>query len=303
MTTAPGRPRVSVAVSGTPLCREFIRSVQAEGVIELDLREVKPIHRAFRPMVMETAFDISELAIVTAIQAIDHGKPIIPLPITVAARLQHKCIVQNVRFGTLEPADLPGRKVAVRAYSQTTGAWVRTLLEREYGIRSDSISWITQEAPHVAEAAEPSNVLRDPDGAGPAELLASGRVDAAIFGNDLPADAWVRPLIADPDSVAQASYERSGIVPINHIVAVARDFALRQPELVRYVYRSFEQSRRRAFERAQERAFHPFGFEAMRPSVDALLQSAASQHLTSKQIRFDDLFGEAARLLGQTAAG
>ncbi len=293
------RPKVKVALSTTPLCREFLRAAQAEGVINLDIQEIKPIHRAFRPMVMEAAFDISELAIVTAIQAIDHGKPIIPLPITVAARFQHKCIVQNSRHGSLTPADLPGRRVAVRAYSQTTGAWVRTILQMEFGVASDSITWVTQEAPHVAEAAEPANVLRDPNGAGPAELLEDGRVDAAIFGNDLPSDSWIQPLIEDPDTVARASYERSKVAPINHVIAVGRNFAERHRDLVQYVYRTFAASRPRVFQ-DEQLALHPFGCDEMRHSVEVLLRHTAAQQLTTKLVSFDQLFGEAAHLLGKT---
>lgn len=298
MTAAPAaaRPKVDVALSATPLCKAFLRAIDSERALDLELHEIRPIHRAFRPMVMETAFDVSELAIVTAIQAIDHGKPIVPLPVTIAARLQHRCIVHDARRGRLEPADLPGRKVAVRAYSQTTGAWVRTILEREFGVPSDSVTWVTQEAPHVAEAAEPPSVLRDPHGAGPAELLAEGLVDAAIFGNDRPSDPWIQPLIDEPDTVAQASFERTGVVPINHVVAVSRDFAASHPELVRTIYRTFAECRPRAF--GDERlALHPIGVDAMRHSVDVLLRHAAAQGLTSRLLGVDEIFGEAARLL------
>jgi len=293
------RPTVSVALRPTPFSKDFLRAIQAEGVIDLDIREIKPIHRAFRPMVMEAAFDVSELAIVTALQAVDHGKAIIALPITVAARFQHKCIVRNANFASFAPADLPGRRVAVRAYSQTTGFWVRNILEMEHGVASDSVTWITQEAPHVAEAHEPANVLRNPNGAGPAELLESGQVDAAIFGNDLPTDPWVRPLIEAPDAQARAIFERSGVVPINHVIAVAREFAERQPDVVRYIYRSFAASRTRAFE-GDELALYPFGADAMRHSLDVLLRHAAAQQLTTKALTFADLFGEAARLLSES---
>jgi 4,5-dihydroxyphthalate decarboxylase len=292
-----GTTPVTIALSGTPICAEFLRLAETEQRIVLDPKTVKPIHRAFRPMVMETAFDISELAIVTAIQAIEHGKPIIPLPITVAARLQHKCIVQNASRGTITPADLPGRRVAVRAYSQTTGAWVRTILGMEFGVASDSVTWITQEAPHVAEATEPPNVLRDPNGAGPAELLAGGLVDAAIFGNDLPTDDWVQPLIPDPEVRARASFERSGVVPINHIVAVSRAFAERHPDVVRYVYSTFATARSRALEPARLAMF-PFGPDAMRHSVEVLLEHAHAQQLTSRRLSFDTVFGAAANLIG-----
>ena len=290
------RPRVTAALSATPLCGEFARTVEAAGEIELDLKAIQPIHRAFRPMVMQAAFDLSELAIVTAIQAVDHGKPIIALPVTVASRFQHKCIVQNSSYTRLKPADLPGRRVAVRAYSQTTGAWVRTILEVEFGVESDSILWVTQEAPHVAEAAEPENVLRDPNGAGPAELLEGGYVAAAILGNDLPSDPWVEPVIEHPDVVARASFERSGVVPINHVVAVSRDFARRSPEAVRYIYRTFAASRSAALSE-EKLALYPFGADEMRHSVDVLLGSAAAQQLTTRLMTFDEVFGEAIELL------
>lgn len=291
------RPEVSVALRATPLSKEFLRTLRAENAIDLDFREIKPIHRAFRPMAMEAAFDLSELAIVTAIQAVDHGKPIIALPITVAARFQHKCIVQNAERGNLAPEDLPGRRVAVRAYSQTTGFWVRNILEMEYGVASDSITWVTQEAPHVAEAEEPPNVLRDPNGAGPAELLASSRVVAAIFGNDLPAEPWIRPLIENPDARARASFARSRVVPINHVIAVARDFAEQHPDVVKHVYRTFAASRSRIFQ-GEQLALHPLGFDELRHSLDVLLSHAANQHLTTRLLGFEELFGEATRLLG-----
>jgi len=291
------RPEANIALSETPLCREFLTTLQAEGAVDLSIREIKPIHRAFRPMVMEAAFDVSELAIVTAIQAVDHGKPIIPLPITVAARLQHKCIVQNSQYGNLRPEDLPGKRVAVRAYSQTTGAWVRTILGMEFGVASDSITWITQEAPHVAEALEPPNVLRDPEGAGPADLLFEGKVDAAIFGNDLPSDPRIRPVIENPDVVARERFARSGIVPINHVIAVAKEFAERHPDVVKQFYRTFAASRSRAFE-SEQLELHPFGLDQMRPSVEALLHHAAAQHLTTRRLGYEEVFGPAARLIG-----
>jgi len=295
-TPSGSRPTIKIALGATPLCRSVLEALGKERSIALDMHAIRPIHRAFRPMVMEAAFDVSELAIVTALQAIDFGKPIVALPITVAARLQHKCIVQNAERTDLGPQDLPGRKVAVRAFSQTTGAWVRTILGMEFGVASDSITWITQEPPHVAEAFEPPNVLRDPNGAGPAELLQRGDVDAAIFGNDLPTEPWVKPVIPDPDAVARASFERFGVVPINHVVAMTKDFAAKFPDAVQLIYRAFAACRQVVFD-DDALALHPFGFDAMRPSVEALLQHAAAQHLTRRLLSYDEVFGAAAELL------
>jgi len=284
----------TIALGTTPIAGAFL----AEHAERLGLSPVavKPIHRAFRPMVEDSAFDICELAIVTAIQAIDAGRPIIPLPITVSARLQHRCIVQNANFTAIGPQDLPGKRVAVRAYSQTTGAWVRTILDTEYGIDPASITWVTQEAPHVVGAPEPGNVVRDPDGTAAFELLRDGKVDAAIFGNDMPKDDWVRPVIADPDATALGSLARTGVVQINHILAVTGPLAERNPALVRALAMAFGAAKTQVPDDGPD--LLPMGVAAMRPSVETFLGSVHRQGLTTRAMNFEDVFGQGAALIG-----
>lgn len=285
--------RASVVLGRTPIAEAFLASSAQD--LDLSPHEVRPVHRAFRPMVEQGTYDISELAIVTAIQAVDHGRPVIPLPITIAARLQHRCIVQNTRFTELSPEDLRGRQVAVRAYSQTTGAWVRTILDTEFGIDSRSIEWVTQEAPHVEGAPEPSNVVRNPDAAAPATLLQDGKVAAAIFGNDMPGEDWVSPVIADPDATALASLERTGVVQINHIVSVSRDLAERDPALIKALWTRFGAAKAEVPTNGPD--LLPLGASEMRHSVNVLLGSIHRQGLTTRLMTFDDVFGEGSALI------
>lgn len=289
-------PHAKLALRATPLAGAFLDWARANPYLVFDVADIQPIHRAFAPMVNEIAFDISELAIVTAMQAIDHGKPIVLLPITVAARFQHRCIVQNSNFTNYQPADLRGRKVAVRAYSQTTGSWVRTILEQQYGVKSASITWITEEAPHVSEVGEPDNVTRDPKSRGPFELLRTGAVTAAIFGNDMPKDDWVQPIIPSPDKAARHVFEVRNIVPINHVIALSRDFSKRQPDAFQWLYDGFTAAKSASLD-PTEPDLLPMGFAAMRPSIEWLLDSAVHQGLTQRRLTFDDLFGEAAALI------
>ncbi len=285
--------RAAVALGRTPIAEAFLDG--SAKALDLEPRDISPIHRAFRPMVEEAAFGLSELAIVTAVQAVEAGRPVVPLPITIAARFQHRCLVQNANFTSLAPGDLPGKRVAVRAYSQTTGAWVRTILDTEYGVDIGSIDWVTQEAPHVSGAPEPDNVLRDPSGAGPADLLREGAVAAAIFGNDMPTDDWVTPVIENPDETARESFARTGVVQINHIVAVSRDLAQSDPDLVRAASRRFLEAKARTSIGGPD--LLPFGPEAMRPSVQVLLGSLHRQGLTRRRMSFEDVFGEGAAFL------
>src|SRR5271170_2437778 len=100
--------------------------------VALDFTEINPVNRAFMPMAREQKFDISEMAIVTYLQAKAYGKPLLLMPATMMGRFQHGTMLYNSERATLRPQDLPGRRVGVRAFSQTTGVWMRGILAKDY---------------------------------------------------------------------------------------------------------------------------------------------------------------------------
>ena len=104
----------------------------------------------------EVEFDVAELAIATFLQAKAHGKPLVLLPVVVRGKFAHSTLSYNAERGPLAPSDLPGRRVGIRAYAQTTPLWVRGILQNEYGVDLDRVKWITFEDPHVAEYREPA---------------------------------------------------------------------------------------------------------------------------------------------------
>ena len=106
----------------------------------------------------EARFDLSEVAIVTFLQARTYGKPYVLMPATVVGRGQLHTIAYNPERGPLGPSDLNGKTLGVRAYTQTTGAWVRGILEEEYGVDLARVTTVIFEDPHVAEYTDPPNV-------------------------------------------------------------------------------------------------------------------------------------------------
>src|SRR5258707_2488073 len=94
-------------------------------LVEFDVADVKVATTAFKPLVREARFDLAEIAIVTYLQAKAAGKPYVLIPATVVGRGQHHTIAYNPERGALKASDLTGKRVGVRAYTQTTGAWVR----------------------------------------------------------------------------------------------------------------------------------------------------------------------------------
>ena len=287
--------KIKFALGKTPISQHFLKSDFA--TTYCDHQAIAPIHQAFRPMTEKVAFDASELAIITAMQAIDFNREIVPLPITVAARVQHVSIIQNANFTALSPKELVGKKVAVRAYSQTTGAWVRALLETEFDVDCTTITWITQNPPHVADAPEPANVWRDPNGKSTLEQLSSGLVEAAIFGNDLPTESWAKPVIENAEEVGKASVEKSGLIQINHVIAVSRRLFDKSPKTIKALFDAFKVAR--ASLPLNDQRMLPIGKAEMEKSINVLAQSAFNQGLTTKILSFDDIFGDATAVIDQ----
>src|SRR5439155_14207511 len=117
---------------------------------------------------------------------------------------------------------LRGRRIGVRAYTQTTGVWLRGILQNDYGVPPDAIRWITQEGAHVAEYTDPPWVEEAPQASLP-DLLRNGQIDAAILGNDLPDDPDFAPVIGDPPAAARAWSATHGFVPITLVPVVRND--------------------------------------------------------------------------------
>src|SRR4051794_27785577 len=109
-------------------------------------------HDGFKPMVRDNKFDCGELAIITFLQAKAYGKPYVLMPAPISGRFQHHCIGYNSGVvGDLKPKDIEGKRVGVRSYAQTTGLWVRGVLQHEYGVNLDKVTWVTFEDAHLAE--------------------------------------------------------------------------------------------------------------------------------------------------------
>ena len=266
--------------------------------VTLDFAEVKPISRAFAPMVREQKYDVSEMAIVTFLQAKAHGKPLVLLPAVMMGRFQHGCMLFNSGRGSLHPSDLPGKRVAVRAYSQTTGAWLRGILQNDYAVEIDRVRWVTFEDAHVAECKDPPGVERAPAGANMTKMLLDGDVDAAIYGADMPSDPRLRSVVPDPNAEAMAWYRKYGVVPVNHLVCVTEALARSDPGAVREVYAALLRAKKAVgLPRAGEIDTIPFGVEALRPALDLAIQYAAQQRLVPHRLNVGDLFDDTTRLL------
>jgi len=266
-------------------------------LIDFEFADVKVSNTAFKPLVREAKFDLGELAIVTFLQAKTYGKPYVLIPATVLGRGQHHTIAYNPERGRLNASDLTGKRVGVRAYTQTTGAWVRGFLADDYKVDPAKIHWITFEDPHLAEYKDPSFVTRAPEGKTMVQMLIDGELDAAIVGDKLP-DPRLAPLIEDADTAARKWAETHGGVPINHMMVVRSAIAASRPDVVKEIYRVLRESRRAVPPPADSSVMDPwrFGVEPNRRSLEIIIDYSFRQKLIPRMFSVDELFDDVSAL-------
>jgi 4,5-dihydroxyphthalate decarboxylase len=267
----------------------------ASDQVALDFASYSPTNKGFKPMVREQAFDVSEMAIVTYLIARAHEKPMVKpmvlLPAVVMGRFQHRYALYNAERGPMTVKDLAGKRVGIRSFTTTTGAWIRGILANDYGVDLDGIDWVSFEEPHVAEFVD--STQRAAPGKNILQMLLDGELDAVL--GETSDDPRLKPLFGDVKAEEKNWFAQHGAVPVNHFVVVSGALAASDPQAVREVFRLLTASKQ-AVSQADPDPF-PFGVEAIRPSLQLIIDYAAQQRLIPRAFRVDELFDDLTRVL------
>jgi 4,5-dihydroxyphthalate decarboxylase len=284
-------------------------SVQPAG-FELEFEEVPVLIDAFRRMVRERAYDVSEMALTTYACARAHGKKITALPIFLVRAFHHGAIVINTDLGIQHPKDLEGRKVGVnRGWTVTTGLWARSILQHQYGVDLTKITWVLSGDEHVAEYQPPGYVQAIAQGKNMADMVASGELAGAI--GVAPDVSNVKPLIANGEQAGLDALRARGHYPINHLVVVKDELLQEHPALGPAVFEAFAESKRRYVSSLRNGGVEkptavdemhrhvmaatgadplPYGLEPNRQMLNEALRGAVEQGILPRLPTLEELF-------------
>jgi 4,5-dihydroxyphthalate decarboxylase len=256
-------------------------SVTSPG-LSFDFVEVSPITRAFRSMAVSQAYDISEMALATYMLARIYDKPIVGLPIVLVRSSLLPGLVTAETSPITDPRELAGKTLGIRSYTQTSGVWVRGILQDGFGLDLGSLKWVTFEGAHLDEYQDPANVTRAAADKNMADMVKSGELAAAI---GVPAGEGLRPLIPDAAAAEAEWAKKSGVRTVNHILTVKKELVSQNPGLPRELTELFQRARG-----SDGASVPPIGIEPNRKAFETLARYAHEQGVTPRQLTVEELF-------------
>jgi 4,5-dihydroxyphthalate decarboxylase len=281
-------------------------------------------HEIFARFTANREWDVAELSIAKFSAQVTRDDPdIIGLPVVCSRLFRFGAFYVNRNSGISTAADLRGKRVGSPEWAHSAAVYMRGWLHNDAGVHLDEVDWYQAgaNAPGRREKVE----LSLPDGVhvtrvadrSLSQLLAAGDIDCAIIARPptcfLEHHPDVIRLFPDYEERDLAYYRDSGVWPIMHIVAMRRRVVEEHPWVARNLYNAFLDSKQRSVARLLDPAVSrypipalasygarmakafggdpfPFGIEANRRTVDALLRYSFQQGIAHRPATAEDVF-------------
>ncbi len=295
--------------------------VQPDGI---DLNYLNmPVEETFFRMLRNREFDVAEMSLSSDTVSLFKDSPFIAIPVFPSRFFRHSCIYVNKNSGIREPKDLIGKRVGNPEYQMTAPVWIRGVLQDEYGVPVDSVTYFTggEEEPNRSEKLKldlPSNIKVERIGPTQtlAAMLASGEIDAlytARMPSSFHGSTTVKRLFEDFVPVEQDYFRRTGIFPIMHTVVIRREVYEKNRWVAQSLYKAFCEAQQETYQDLYETAalkamlpwltahveearremgddFWPYGFEKNEATLSTFLRYSYEQGLSKHLLTPSQLF-------------
>lgn len=287
------------------------------------------VEETFYRQLRHQEFDMCELSMSSYLLTLNEpDPPFIAIPVFPSRFFRHQSIYINTESGINSPADLVGKRVGIPEYQMTASVWQRGILADDYGVSVESVQYFTGALKAGGGREEkiplslPAAISVTPIAAGRnlSQMLADGDLDAIYAASEplgfgqLP---QLRHLFEDFKSVEKDYFQRTGIFPIMHTVALRRSLVERHPWIARSLMKAFEQSLEVAYadlrskgalkymlpwleEHVQETVtalgdrYWDYGLETNRHTLETLARYSYKQGLSKRLFAPEDLFATGA---------
>jgi 4,5-dihydroxyphthalate decarboxylase len=285
----------------------------------------QPVEETFFRMLRHREFDIAEMSLSSySVSLARDDPPFIAIPVFPSRFFRHSSIYVSSKSGITEPGQLKGRRIGVPEYQMTAPVWIRGMLSDEYGVRAESVEYLsggeeqTGRDEKLKLALPPQFRLRP---IGPtqtlSQMLADGELDA-LYTARAPSTFRTRPgdvrrLFPDFVAVERDYYRRTRIFPMMHTVVIRREVYRANPWIAQSLHKAFAEAQRKSYRDLAETAalktmlpwlvahveearremgddWWPYGFAANRRTLETFLRYHHEQGLSPRLLAPEDLF-------------
>ena len=310
----------------------YTGDVKADG-IDLNFLAIDTPREIFDRMLETQEFDACEMSSSEFIRYAVRGDcPLVAIPVFPSRVFRHGYITVDHRTVTA-PKDLAGKRIGVPLYAMTAAIFIRGLLQHDHGVDFSGVTWVegglNDTKPHGSPSKIPlvrpvtiephsaSKSLNDQLEVGDISAIISSGIPHAIKRNPN-----IQRLFPDYHQQEKDYYRRTRIFPIMHLVVIRRDLYERHPFVATSLFNAFCEAKAIAAKKMRELGTlrymlpwmaaemdeieevfggdpWPYGIEANRPTLEALVQYLADQSLIPEPVPVDSLFiptfGQAAK--------
>ena len=283
------------------------------------------VEETFFRMMRHQEFDVAEMSLGSYTLSLSRDPAaFIAIPVYPSRSFRHSGIYVNADAGIREPRDLIGKRVGNPEYQLTANVWIRGILNDEYGVSADSVSYFRGglEQPGRVEKAPltlPAGIrIQDiPQGRTLAHMLETGEIDA-LYSPRPPSTldsnpAKVRRLFPDYGAVEREYYRKTKIFPIMHVVAIRREVYEKNRWVAQSLLKAFAAAQKEVYadlhefaalkfmlpwllpqveetERLMGRDFWPYGYQPNVETLKTFLRYSFEQGLSQRLLDPKDLF-------------
>lgn len=270
-------------------------------------------------------FDFSECSLSSYTMLRSQGdERFIALPAFTSRMFRHACVFINTHKGITSPEDLRGKIIGVPEYQMTAAVWLRGILQDEYGVFPNEISWRSggQETPGRVEKIGlhlPADIRLEPVPPHKmlSEMLDEGELDALFTPREpscfLRGSPNVGRLFGAFREVEEQYYRKTKIFPIMHTVVIKRRIYRNHPWVAMSLYKAFCEAKTHAVRSYSDMGvvyvtlpwiklemehtknlmgedWWPYGIDRNRGALETFLRYHYQQGLSGKQMTIEDLF-------------
>ncbi|MFL6797222.1 MAG: ABC transporter substrate-binding protein [Xanthobacteraceae bacterium] len=292
-------------------------TIQPEG-IDLNYIAAQPADIFWR-MLQFSEFEISEMSLSNHATLVSTGqRPFVAIPVFPSRVFRHGYIFVNPDKGIRSPADLKGKRGGVPEYTMTAAVYARGMLQHEYGVKPSDVEWVQGRADRLGRKL-PADIrlTQAPAGTELGDMLERGEIDFMMSANNPLAfrrgSSKVRRLFPNYAEVEKDYYRRTKIYPIMHTVVIRKDVHESNLWVALGMYKALARAKEIAYQTfadmgspkvcsawlqpliEEEKAiigedWFPYGIDANRPTIEALLQYVHEQGLADRRVKLEELF-------------